>query len=368
MTDLHVAARVDRRGLDLEFGVAAGEVLAVLGPNGAGKSTAATVVAGLLQPDSAVVRVGGRTLTDTSRGVQVPACDRRVALLAQDPLLFPHMSVLGNVLFAARRRHARRDARAAALGWLDLVGAADLGPRRPAELSGGQAQRVALARALASEPQVLILDEPLSRLDVAGAAEVRAALRTVVGTAPTVLITHDLPDVVALADRVMVMEEGKVAEAGPVAEVLAAPRSRFGARFAGLNVIRGVLAAPGVLRAAGGRDWHGQTAGPLDAGGDAVAVFAPAAVSVYRQPPRGSPRNVIGGPVAAVEAGGSAIRVRLADQPDGAPGLAADVTAEALAELRLTVGEQVWFSVKTQAVTLYPGTRTRPTPTLASRL
>ncbi|MBU3705527.1 MAG: ATP-binding cassette domain-containing protein [Mycobacterium sp.] len=385
MADLHVAARCDRRRLDVSFDLADGEVLAVLGPNGAGKSSIAAIIAGLLYADSAVVRIGNRTLTDTSRGVFVPVSDRQVGLLAQDPLLFPHMSVLGNVAFAARRRAGRRGARHAAIRWLESLGVSDLAACTPAQLSGGQAQRVALVRALAAEPEVLVLDEPLSRLDVSAGFEVRSALRNALDAhrVPTILITHDLTDVVELADRVLVLEAGAVAEAGRTVEVLAAPRSAFGARFAGLNVVPGVVVpgvvvpgvvVPGVphgvavLRSGGGRDWHGMAAEPLTAGQGAVAVFSPAAVAVHRGRPEGSPRNVVQGLVAAVEATGTAFRIRLAADPGTSIGLAADVTAEAVADLRLAAGDQVWFSVKTQAVRLYPGAGTRPTATLASRL
>ena len=380
MADLHVAARCDRRRVDVSFDLADGEVLAVIGPNGAGKSSIAAIIAGLLYADSAVVRIGDRTLTDTSRGVFVPVSDRQVGLLAQDPLLFPHMSVLGNVAFAARRRAGRRGARPAAIRWLESLGVSDLAACTPAQLSGGQAQRVALVRALAAEPEVLVLDEPLSRLDVSAGFEVRSALRNALDAhrVPTILITHDLTDVVELADRVLVLEAGAVAEAGRTVEVLAAPRSAFGARFAGLNVVPGVVVpgvvvpgppqGPAVLRSGGGRDWHGVAAEPLAAGQGAVAVFSPAAVAVHRERPEGSPRNVVQGLVAAVEATGTAFRIRLAADPGTSIGLAADVTAEAVADLRLAAGEQVWFSVKSQAVTLYPGAGTRPTATLASRL
>lgn len=375
MAELHVAARCDRRGLDASFDLADDEVLAVIGPNGAGKSSIAAIIAGLLYADSAVVRVGDRTLTDTSRGVFVPASERQVGLLAQDPLLFPHMSVLGNVAFAARRRAGRRGARPAAIRWLEALGVSELAARKPAQLSGGQAQRVALARALAAEPELLVLDEPLSRLDVSAGFEVRSALRTALDAhrIPTILITHDLADVVELADRVLVLEAGAVAEVGRTVGVLAAPRSAFGARFAGLNVVSGVVAPgllhrPAVLRSDGGRDWHGVAAEPLTAGQGAVAVFSPAAVAVYRERPGGSPRNIVEGVVAAVEATGTAFRIRLAADPGTSIGLAADVTAEAVADLRLTAGEQVWFSVKSQAVTLHPAAGTRPTATLASRL
>ncbi len=380
MADLTVSARLAGRGLDVAFGIGAGEVLAVLGPNGAGKSTTAAVIAGIVAADRAVVRVGERTLTDTATGVQIAPWARRVGLLLQDPLLFPHLSVLGNVTFGCRRVAGRRAARAAARRWLADLGMADLADRRPGELSGGQAQRVAIARALAAEPEVLLLDEPMSGLDVTGAGEVRAALRRVLVTStgrPTLLITHDVLDVLALADRVLVLDGGAVAESGTVAEVLGAPRSEFGAQVAGLNLVPGRLDDPGVLVGADGYRWHGVATGPLRAGQPGVAVFPPAAVSVYRDRPHGSPRNCVRRRVVALEAGGAAVRVRTAgegpgDGPGGGTGggpmahLAADITAEAAAELRLVPGDRVWLSVKAQAVGLHPSTR--PTPTLASRL
>lgn len=363
MADLQMSAIVAARGLDVAFSVAAGEVLAVLGPNGAGKSTTAAVLAGLLRADRATVRVGDRTLTDTDRGVAVPIHDRRVGLLLQDPLLFPHMNVQANVAFAARRHG---DAQARAARWLDRVGAAELGGRKPGMLSGGQAQRVALARALAAEPDMLVLDEPLAGLDVASAAAVRAMLRRILaeGSRPAVLITHDLLDVLGLADRAMVLEEGHAAEIGPVTDVLAAPRSHFGARFAGVNLVRGVVIGLAGLRDASepgsGQTWHGIAAEALALGSDAVAVFAPGAVSVYRDRPHGSPRNSIRVRIAGLEVIAGVVRVRAAEQADGGPGLAAAVTPEALAELRLAVGEQVWFTVKTQEVSLHASCRPGP--------
>ena len=360
MAELHVAATVAARRFDVEFDVAAGEVLAVLGPNGAGKSTALHVIAGLLRPDTGIVRVGGRTLTDTSAGIQVATHDRRVGLLLQDPLLFPHLSVQATVEFAPRSRGAgRADARAAAARWLAEVGISDLAGRKPGQLSGGQAQRVAIARALAAEPEVLLLDEPLTGLDVAVAGSVRAVLRQVSATAgrATVLITHDLLDVLTLADRVMVVEAGGVAEIGPVAEVLAAPRSLFGARIAGVNVVRGTLDGPHTLQEADGTVWHGTPAEDLTDLPAVVAVFSPAAVAVYRDRPAGSPRNCVKVAVAELDAAGATVRVRGEEQADGAPGLAADITPEAAADLRLAAGDSVWFTVKAQEVALHPAAR-----------
>ncbi len=336
--------------MDVEFDVAAGQVLAILGPNGAGKSTAVQVVAGLLRPDEGVVRCGDRLLTDTSAGVHVPTHDRRVGLLMQDPLLFPHLSVIANVAFSPRSSPA------AAADWLAEVGAGDLADRMPRQLSGGQAQRVALARALAAEPDVLMLDEPLAGLDVAVAAAMRKVLREVLtrDNRSAVLITHDLVDVLTIADRVLVIESGRIAETGSTAGVLAAPRSRFGARFAGVNLVTGTVGADDALTTQWGTTWHGVRAEDLAAGQPAVAVFAPAAVAVYRDIPHGSPRNTVQVTVAELDSRGPAIRVRADEQPDGAPGLAADITADSAAELRLATDDRVYFTVKAQEVRIHP--------------
>jgi molybdate transport system ATP-binding protein len=355
-------AVVADRGLDLELEVAGGEVLAVLGPNGAGKSTALGVIAGVVRPDTGTVALGDRVLTDTATGVHTAPHARRVGLLLQDPLLFPHLSVLGNVAFGPRSRHrgllgGRSEAIAAARHWLAEVGAAELAERRPRQLSGGQAQRVALARALAAEPDVVLLDEPLTGLDVAVASAVRRVLRRVLTTGGrgAVLVTHDLLDVLTLADRVVVLEAGRVVEAGSTASVLAAPRSPFAARFAGVNLVRGTAGEDGAVTTPWGQTWYGVAAEEVAAGRSAVAVFPPAAVAVYRDEPHGSPRNTQVVRVAELDATGSAIRVRAEEQPDGAPGLAADITPESAATLRLVPGDLVHLSVKAQEVSLHPG-------------
>ncbi|MCT7661956.1 sulfate/molybdate ABC transporter ATP-binding protein [Mycobacterium deserti] len=349
MSAISVRAAVDHRGVDIEFDVAAGEVLAVLGPNGAGKSTALHVVAGTVRPDRGVVRVGERVLTDTSKGVHVATHDRRVGLMLQDPLLFPHLTVARNVAFAPRSSRPAH--------WLAEVDAEDLADRMPRQLSGGQAQRVALARALAAEPDVLLLDEPLAGLDVSAATTVRKVLRRVLARdgRSAVLITHDVLDVLTLADRVVVLESGKVAETGSAAEVLARPRSRFGARFAGVNLVGGIAGPDGVLTTEWGQVWHGNPDADLSSGDSAVALFAPAAVAVYRDKPHGSPRNTVEVTVAELDSRGTTIRVRADEQPDGAPGLAADITADSAAEMRVTPGERVYFTVKAQEVSFHPG-------------
>src|SRR5262249_34842580 len=172
---------------------------------------------------------------------------------------FPHMSVAANVAFGphSRRgifRSARAKQRATALRWLREVDAELFADRRPRQLSGGQAQRVAIARALAAEPDVLLLDEPLTGLDVGAAAAIRAVLRGVVTRSgcAVILITHDLLDVFTLADRVLVLEAGRIAEIGPVPDVLTAPRSHFGARIAGVNLVNGTVGPDGALRGGSG--------------------------------------------------------------------------------------------------------------------
>jgi len=360
MSDLYVRARVAERDVDIAFSVAAGEVLAVLGPNGAGKSTVLHVIAGLLRPDGGVVRLGQRILTDTAAGVSVPTHRRRVGLLLQDPLLFPHLSVAANVAFAPRStRRGRRAAQAGARHWLQQLDAMELADRKPRQLSGGQAQRVAIARALAGEPAALLLDEPMAGLDVTAAAALRGVLRRVLAADGrcAVLVTHDILDVLTLADRVLVIEGGRVIEAGPAAAVLGAPRSVFGARLAGLNLVTGIAEPGGAVRSPEGRRWYGRPDPAVVPGGAAVAVFSPAAVSVFTEPPKGSPRNVVEVVVDELAALGSAIRLRAETQDPATPGIAADLTPDAAAELGLSPGSRVWFTVKAQEVALYPAGR-----------
>jgi molybdate transport system ATP-binding protein len=365
MSDLQLSAVVTDRQLDVQFSVSAGEVLAVLGPNGAGKSTALHVIAGLVRPDAGEVRLGKRVLTDTAAGVHVATHDRRVGLLLQDPLLFPHLNVAANVAFGLNSRHrpfgsGRSRNRETALRWLREVDAEQLADRKPRQLSGGQAQRVAIARALAADPEMLLLDEPMAGLDVAAAASIRTVLRGVVRRSgcATILITHDLLDVFTLADRVLVLESGKIAEIGPVAQILGAPRSHFGARIAGVNLVSGTIGAQGTLRTRSGQKWYGtasfEVSAELTDGAAAVAVFAPASVAVYPEPPHGSPRNTIEATVAELDTRGPSVLVRAVDQPDGAPGIAASITVEAAAELQLMLGARVWFSVKAAEVALHP--------------
>ena len=355
MSSLRVQARVDDRGVAFDLTLADGEVLAVLGPNGAGKSTLLLLIAGLLRPDQGRVELGSRVLTDTGSGVFVPAHSRGVAMLSQRAMLFPHMSVAANVAFAPRSKGKRRsEARVIAERWLAAVDAKELADRRPAQLSGGQAQRVAVARALAAEPKVLLLDEPMSALDVTAAPALRRLLRHILrdDARTAVIVTHDLRDALAVADRVIVVEHGRIVESGPVRSVLTSPRSAFAARVTGVNLVSGIITRPGTLQTAWGANVFG--IGDAPPGVAAVALFRPTAVAIHLDPPHASPRNVLPVTIAEMDIHEATIRVRGAAQPDGSPGIAADITAAAAADLELAPGQDVYFVVKTQETELHP--------------
>ncbi|SJM71009.1 sulfate/molybdate ABC transporter ATP-binding protein [Gulosibacter sp. 10] len=233
-----------RRGgfaLDVELALGAGERLAVIGPNGSGKSTLLAGIAGLaeLSPES-TLELGGRAL----RGTRIE--DRGIGFLAQDGLLFPHLRVLDNVAFGPRSAGARRpDARACALELLREVQAEHLADARPATLSGGERQRVALARALATDPGLLVLDEPFAALDVDATVQVRELIAAQVEARglSLLLVTHDLVDALRLAERALVLERGRVVESLGTRDLARAPAGRFAASFAGLARLTGTIEA-----------------------------------------------------------------------------------------------------------------------------
>ena len=239
MTGAALDARVvvERHGFRLDAAITAtpGEVVAVMGPSGAGKSTLLSAIIGLARLDGGHVRLDAATVASTDPVVHVPAAERGVVLLGQDPRLFPHLTIIENVAFGPRAHGAdRAAARRSAIEWLRRVGLGDAGERHPAQLSGGQQQRVALARALAVEPRMLLLDEPLTSLDVETAADVRDLLRAQLAEtgATALLVSHDATDAVGVARRLIVLEQGTVAQEGPVEDVLAAPATRFVAAVA----------------------------------------------------------------------------------------------------------------------------------------
>ena len=339
--DAHLVVRQGGFELDCALAVPDGRVLGVLGPNGSGKTTVLRALAGLLPLRGGHVTLAGEDLAG------VPPERRRTGVVFQDYLLFPHLSALDNVAFGLRATGTpRRRALEQARGWLERMSLAELGGARPRALSGGQAQRVALARALVTRPQLLLLDEPLSALDAGTRMQVRTDLRRHLRefAGCTLLVTHDPLDAMVLADSLVVVEQGRVVQVGNPAEVARAPRTDYVARLVGLNLYRGT-ARGGRVEVAGG----GELATADRREGPVFATFPPSAVALHLDRPQGSARNAWPGRVAGLEQRGDTIRVEV----DAQPPLLADVTAAAVAELRLTPGAPVWAAVKATEVHTY---------------
>ncbi len=348
-----VVGRSEAFRLDVRLTVPAGRTAALLGPNGAGKSTAVAALAGILPIDAGRVELGGVALDDPRAGVFLPPERRRVGVVFQDYLLFPHLSVLDNVAFGPRSRGVGRTAaRARARDWIERLELSGLEERSPRDLSGGQAQRVALARTLATEPDLLLLDEPLGALDVTTRSEVRRTLaehlRAFAG--PRLLITHDPAEAFLLADEIHVVEDGRVTQTGTADDIRLRPRTRYAADLGGSNFLRGTARAGKVDLGT-----HVLHVADREIEGPVLVTLRPAAISVHRIRPEGSFRNAWATRVERVEPLGH--RVRLLT---GAPlPVAVEVTVEARDELDLAPGSEIWVAVKATEIGVQPDT---PTP------
>jgi putative spermidine/putrescine transport system ATP-binding protein len=314
-----------------------GELVALLGPSGCGKTTALRILAGLDQPTAGSVSVGGKDLT------RVPANKRDMGMVFQAYSLFPHLTVRDNVAFGLKLRgRSRSQRRARAQEVLELVGLGEHGARYASQLSGGQQQRVALARALAIEPSVLLLDEPLSALDAKVRVQLREEIRRVqleVGTT-TLFVTHDQEEALAVADRVGVMNQGRLEQVAPPAELYAHPSSPFVAEFVGLNN----------RVAATVRDGHAEVLGsrvPLVAGslaeGPGTAMVRPESVAL-------DPAGVPNATVTSVNFLGPVSRVHL--EVDGAGALMAAVASQVA--VALSPGDRIRVHVEPTPLLVVP--------------
>ena len=373
--DVRVTGTIAERGWKVDAELRPGLVTAVVGHNGTGKSTLAQVIAGTLRLDEGSARIGERVVDDAV--TFVPARRRGVAMVSQVPRIFTHMSVLANVAFPLRVRGVGcAQAREAALEQLRAVGMDDLAHKRASDLSGGQAARVAIARALVFRPEVLILDEPTAALDVEATTQVSSVLRQRLTGAgiTTLLVSHDIAEVLALASHMIVMGDGRVVEEGEPARVLASPSSVFAARLAGLNIVAGpIVTRPGMVGVSVGEaelwaadlsGFDSADAGRVDTvagdaaddvasggsnqGGRVALTFPPEAVALAREESHASPRSVLPGVVAGIDVDGSLVSVRVA-LAEGVS-VTSRVTASAWAELGLGVGDSLWASVKATQV------------------
>jgi len=348
-----LAARIGLRlgtlDLQIELTVEPGEIVALLGPNGAGKSTVLRCLAGLEPIDDGRVVLDGAVIDDPGADVFVEPEQRPIGFVFQDYVLFEHLSVLENVAYGLRARGvAKADARERAGQWLERMSIAGYASERPGSLSGGQAQRVALARALATNPRLLLLDEPLAALDVGTRATVRRDLRQHLETfeGMRLIVTHDPVDAHALADRVIVLEGGRVAQAGTLAQVTAHPRTRYVADLVGVNLVAGEVVAGVLTTASGARVVIADAAD-----GPTLASIRPHSVLVARGEASGSSaRNTWEGSIVDVDRLGERVRVVI----DGELPLTAEITAAALDELQLGVGDLVHASVKATDIEVAP--------------
>jgi len=337
------------------FEAEAGRTVALLGPNGSGKSTLVSTIAGLLPPVEGTIALDDLVLDDAASREHVPPERRPIGVVFQDLLLFPHLSATENVAFPLRAcGMPKPEARERASGLLERLGLANRADARPPDLSGGEAQRVALARALVVEPGLLLLDEPLSALDVGARVRVRELIRDELGSFPgvRVIVTHDPVEASVLAERLVLLEDGKVSQTGTPEEIRAAPRSRYAADLVGVNSFRGILepleVGAGLLVTG-----DGDIVAPWPegfAGGEVIGLLRPADVTLSLDPPDGSARNVVQGRVTSISVEGDRARVRIAS----APPLVAEVTLASLARLGLRDSVVTWASFKAVEVEILP--------------
>lgn len=342
-----VDTRLGDLHLSVELQVEAGEIVAIVGPNGAGKTTLLRTLVGSVSADSAKITLGERVLDDSEQSLHIATEDRRIGLLFQDHQLFATMSVRENVAFGLRASGTRRNqARSLADMWITRVGLDGFGGRSPSELSGGQAQRVALARTLAASPDAVLLDEPLAALDIATRAEMRRELRTHLHAVnvPALMVTHDVLDAHAVADRVIVLENGRITHSGTLAEITGRPRSRYVADLVGTNLVGGTT-TNGVMLTASGISIAVPMSSPQ---GPGLANIRPTSLTLHRSAPEGSARNAWAMQISEIDRHLDRVRVRVVGGLD----LIAELTPAGLEALDAHLDDHIWVSVKASEISV----------------
>ncbi len=354
MLELDVGSR--RGGFELQAALIArpGSTTVIVGESGAGKTTLLRLAAGLDQPERGRIVLDGEVYADPAAGIAVPAWRRDVGYVAQDYALFPHLTVEQNVAFGLRAAGASRGTIGTRVaGTLRRAGIADLGRRKPSMLSGGQQQRAALARALVLDPRLLLLDEPLAALDLQTRRLIRGELRELLQAlgCVTLYVTHSPIEALVFGDRIVVIEAGRVAQAGTRDDLLRYPRSRYVAELMGTNLFTGSVHAG--LGDATVRTGEGDLAvsDPGDPG-DVFVTVDPRQITLHPHPPEGSAQNVFVGPIlelAPEPPSGERIRVVLGTRPT----LVAEVTRDAVESLALREGMTVHASFKATGIRTY---------------
>lgn len=344
-----------------QFSVRAGETVALLGPNGAGKSTIVSALAGLRALNAGVIAYGSRVFDAPAAGRFVPAAERRVGVVFQDALLFPHMNVLHNIEFGPTsmgrdRGHTRDQVHVL----VNRFGLASLLERKPSQLSGGEAQRVAIVRTLVTEPEVLVLDEPFAAIDASARPQLRRDLTHFLETfaGPAIVITHDPTEAFLMADRILILENGAITHDGTPDDIRLTPRTAYAADLAGVNLLSGI-AGHGVITIAG----HALHVADTSVHGPTTAVIHPRAIALHTDRPHGSARNVWQTTVARVESLGETVRLATGNPCP----LIAEVTRQGASDIGAAPGTAIWVSIKATEIRTTPtGTSVAPDPALQS--
>ncbi len=337
LLDARVILNRDSLTLDVELQLQHGEVIAVLGPNGAGKTSLLHALLGWLELESGWIMVDGEVIDSPDTDSYVPPQHRPFGMVFQDGLLFPHMSVEKNILFGAGKDFNLKPL-------AESLQANELLAKFPSELSAGERQRAAIARSLAARPKVLFLDEPFSALDIQGKRRGRSLLKEAlaIGVSGCLIVTHDLVDAFTLADRVMIIEGGKLTQFDVPDRIRSRPGSEWIADLVGWNYYEGIGEGSVVTLPHGTTIFTAQD----DLDGPTSISINPASVSIFKSQPSGSPRNSWLSSIKNIEILDGRARVSLVGEID----ICADITTAAANELRQSISSEVWVSVKATEV------------------
>ena len=346
-------------GFSLEAGLDVGDrsTMVLVGESGSGKTSLLKLLAGLIDPDRGHIKVDGEVWFDSGATRRLRPCEREVGYVAQDYALFPHLTAAENVAFGLRvQRTAAQSTSTRVAAALERLGIAAFARRRPHELSGGQQQRVAIARAIVLEPRLLLLDEPLSALDVQTRRAIRGELRRLLAQLPcsTLVVTHSPAEALAFGDHITVLEAGRVSQSGSREDLMRHPRSSYVAEFLGVNFFRGSLSAGTGETAV--RIAHSQGElflGNTLAESDTAVVVNPREITLSLERPAGTARNVFAGLIDELvpePPAGELVRVSLATTPP----LIAEITRQAVEALGLRPGMRVHASFKAAGVVVVP--------------